>query len=135
MDIILKEKGDWQLLHIVFTAIYLLRKENAIIRESFEQLEANPSDFQDYKTVLEIITIVLQRCFFHEEEPKRASILIDDDDYSDLDTNRQLVDNKKSEQNNAGTYIVEVSDMDYLRRITEGSDNSHPEDEDDDLLK
>ncbi len=115
--------------------MFLLRADHEAIGEGFAQLETNPSDFQDYKTVLEIITGVLSRCHQDFLESRAPSILIGDSEYAHLDlpadTRRHLTE---GDGNNADTYIVEVSDMDHIRRITESSDNSHPDDDDDDDL-
>ncbi len=86
---------------------------------------------------------VLRRSTQENEKTTGPSILIDDSEYNTVNSNRQLLSSRTDDQgvsnncnNNAESYIVEVSDLDYLRRITESSDSSYPEeDDDDDLLQ
>ena len=92
-------------------------------------------DYKILKIILEIISSVIKRAVSPQldlvQMTTNKNILI-------LDSQETTLVNTNTQSNNDSHYIVQVSDMDYLRRITDSSDGSRhgtEEYDEDDLLK
>ena len=92
-------------------------------------------DYKILKIILEIISSVIKRAVSPQLDlvqmaTNKNILILDSQDTASVNTNTQ--------QPSDSHYIVQVSDIDYLRRITDSSDGSRPgteEDDEDDLLK
>lgn len=88
------------------------------------------SDYKVLKVILEIVSSVMKRAVSPQLDLVTNKNILILDETSSVSTNTQNV--------NDSHYIVQVSDIDYLRKITDSSDGSRPgteEDDEDDLLK